>query len=410
MFSNYLKITWAVMKRRKAYTFLSLFGISFTLTVLIVLAAFLHHLIGPNYPEWGRNNTLYILAAKMEYGETSTRMGPLSYSFYERFIKTLKTPEQTCVVTTPNVLTAYPGGKRVVLRTRYTDAGFWEICQFDFLEGRAYTQKDINSNNRGVVINEQTREAFFGKDAAVIGRDIEIDGSKYSVLGVVKGVPMTRIFSFGDVYFPVNTIKYDLKNPEYMGSFWVMLKAKDQANMTKIKAEYSAVVRKVPLQKTEKFSSSAYGYLGGFADTFFRLSEKSSLRLVYGVLILFAFLFMSLPAINLVNINVSRIMERASEIGIRKAFGATSKALTRQFIVENIILTAIGGVLALIFAAIILAVFNRSGLIPNADLRINWFVVLIALIVTLVFGLLSGVLPAWRMSKLQSAEALRISA
>jgi putative ABC transport system permease protein len=410
MFSNYLKITWAVMQRRKAYTFLSLFGISFTLMVLIVLAAFLHHVIGPNYPEWGRNNTLYILAAKMDFGNNSTRMGPLSYSFFERFVKTLKTPEKTCVITIPSVLTAYPNGKRVVLRTRHTDAGFWEICQFDFLEGRAYTQKDISSNRQGVVINEQTREAFFGKSGSALGREIEVDGAKYQVLGVVKGVPMTRLFSFGDVYFPVNTIKYDLKNPEYMGSFWVMLKAKDQANMEQIRAEYSDVVRKVPVQKTEKFDSQAYGYLGGFADTFFRLSEKSSLRLVYGVLILFAFLFMSLPAINLININVSRIMERASEIGIRKAFGATSKALTRQFIVENIILTAIGGILALIFAAIILAIFNRSGLIPNADLRINWFVVLVALIVTLVFGLLSGVLPAWRMSKLQSAEALRISA
>ena len=52
---------------------------------------------------------------------------------------------------------------------------------------------------------------------------------------------------------------------------------------------------------------------------------------------------MLLPTVNLININVSRIMERASEIGVRKAFGASSRTLVGQFIVENLILTLVGG-------------------------------------------------------------------
>ena len=53
---------------------------------------------------------------------------------------------------------------------------------------------------------------------------------------------------------------------------------------------------------------------------------------------------MLLPAINLVNLNVSRILERASEIGVRKAFGASSRTLVGQFVVENVVLTLVGGV------------------------------------------------------------------
>ncbi len=53
-----------------------------------------------------------------------------------------------------------------------------------------------------------------------------------------------------------------------------------------------------------------------------------------------ALLFMLLPTVNLVNLNVSRIMERASEIGVRKAFGASSRTLVGQFVVENLVLTA----------------------------------------------------------------------
>jgi putative ABC transport system permease protein len=56
---------------------------------------------------------------------------------------------------------------------------------------------------------------------------------------------------------------------------------------------------------------------------------------------------MSLPALNLVNLNLSRMMERSSEIGVRRAFGATAGSLVLQLLVENLLLVAIGGLLAL---------------------------------------------------------------
>jgi len=108
-----------------------------------------------------------------------------------------------------------------------------------------------------------------------------------------------------------------------------------------------------------------------------------------------------------VNVNVSRIMERASEIGIRKAFGAPVRTLLWQFIVENIFITFIGGAIALVLTLIIINLINNSGWITYADLTINGTVFMISLLVCLIFGLLSGVLPALRMSKLNIAEALK---
>jgi len=96
---------------------------------------------------------------------------------------------------------------------------------------------------------------------------------------------------------------------------------------------------------------------------------KSSNGFGYFVLAatVFALLFLLLPTLNLVNINTSRILERASEIGVRKAFGASSKTLVLQFIVENIILTLLGGLLAVIFSAVILKIFNSSDLLQNVE-------------------------------------------
>ncbi len=100
-------------------------------------------------------------------------------------------------------------------------------------------------------------------------------------------------------------------------------------------------------------------------------------------------------------------MERSSEIGVRKAFGASSKTLVYQFIVENIILTLLGGVIGLILSVIAIQLINSANLIANLELSVNFMVLFIGLLVCLFFGLLSGVYPAWRMSKLNVVTALK---
>jgi putative ABC transport system permease protein len=120
-----------------------------------------------------------------------------------------------------------------------------------------------------------------------------------------------------------------------------------------------------------------------------------------------ALLFMSLPALNLINVNLSRVLERASEIGVRRAFGATRSRLVGQLVLENVALTVVGGVLASALASLVLAAINASGAIPYARLGVNLRVLFWGLIAALVFGVLSGVVPAWRMSRLHPVEALR---
>ena len=106
--------------------------------------------------------------------------------------------------------------------------------------------------------------------------------------------------------------------------------------------------------------------------------------------------------VNLVNINISRIMERASEIGVRKAFGAPSRTLVGQFLVENVLLTLIGGPHRLRAVGLRAAWIERSGGSPTRSFTINLRVFAYGVALAVVFGLISGVYPAWRMSRLQS--------
>ncbi|MBO9561354.1 MAG: ABC transporter permease [Niastella sp.] len=409
MLKNYFKIAIAVLKRRKFFTFISLFGISFTLTILIVLTAFLDHLISPQYPDTKRNRSLYITVAQMvddKKGYYSN--GPLSYYFLDKYVHSLKTPEKVAISSIFTPTNTYVNNKKLVINVKYTNVEFWDVHDFAFLEGRSYTAQEITNGDRVAVITEKTKLAYFG-EASAVGKYIETDNVQYRVAGVVKNVPITILFSYGDMFLPYTLAKTDRNNKEYSGMYTGMILAKSKADLPRIQEEYQQVVAKVPLDGKEynKFYSNADTYLASFTRTMFgkeQDSGKSKFIMWVGI---FALFFMLLPTLNLININISRIMERSSEIGVRKAFGASSKTLVYQFIIENIILTLIGGILGILFSVIILAVINNSELLPNVILTVNVTVLAWALLTCLVFGLFSGVYPAWRMSRLQVVAALK---
>ena len=105
--------------------------------------------------------------------------------------------------------------------------------------------------------------------------------------------------------------------------------------------EYADVVAKIrPDRKDfDQFKSNADTYVASFTRQMSNENDGTGLSFLITVAVIFILFFMLLPTLNLVNINISRIMERSSEIGVRKAFGASSKTLVWQFITENIILT-----------------------------------------------------------------------
>jgi putative ABC transport system permease protein len=415
MFKNYLKITFAVMRRRKFYTFISLFGISLTLTVLLVITAFFDNLFAPNYPEINRERMLY--TSRIEMKDTIkgfSSMNPLSYYFIENYIATLKTPEKVSAVGNLN-LNTYLNEQKADLRIKYTDVHFWEMTGFEFLEGKAFNAETIKGNDNAIVMNSDIRDKYFGKDVSVTGKTVTIGNDLFHIVGVVRGCPeMQGHFVVGDIYMPYTLDKNLKDNKTFNGRYDALILAKNKADLEKIKTEFAEVLPKISLPKDGDFAPQLIYVrpetaINSFIYNIAGRGEESGKTLFITVLTCFAILFMSLPALNLVNINISRIMERASEIGIRKAFGASASTLTVQFIIENIILTIMGGALALIFSGLVIAYLNRTG-IGDFDylmLKINWTVAIMAFILSLVFGLLSGVYPAWRMAKLSVVDALK---
>ena len=410
MLKNYFKIALAVLRRRKFFTFISLFGISITLTILIMVAAFFDHLFRAGYPDTKRDRSLYISRIILQTKEDWNITSPPSFHFLDRYVSQLKTPAKIAISSTFKRTNTYVGNQKLPISYKYTNDQYWDVLEYQFLEGKPYNRQQIDAGERVAVISKEARDKYFGKVEGVVGKYIEADNIKYRVTGVVKDVPMTMLHVYSEVYLPYTVAKTDVRaNTSLMGNFTAILLADSEADLPKMKEEYSQLATRIPLPAREYTAMYTFAdtYLVGFIRDMFGQGKDSGLEYFYTVITIFVLLFTLLPTINLVNINISRIMERSSEIGVRKAFGASSRTLVFQFIVENIILTFLGGAIGIILSIIAISIFNGSGIIPNGQLGLNLAVLLYTILACLVFGVVSGVYPAWRMSRMQVVAALK---
>jgi putative ABC transport system permease protein len=412
MLLSYLKIAWKVLLRRKFFTAISLFGISFTLMILLVVYALFDFTVGPQMPE-KRVDRLLFAHSMYIWGPNVENQSSPSYSFLERYIRPLRTPEKVSISTGTGTAVAYVGNQKLKLDQKYTDAEFWQVLDFDFVEGRPYSAGEVRDAAHVAVLNETTARRYFGADRGVLGRTLVTDEIRYQVVGVVRDVPAARDLTYADVWMPITTSTQDIHNDEYMGGCMAIVLARTAADVPAVQQEFAQAVARAPLPThIYKWCKEVRLYAGSLLATHVRdfmnedgpdpgVTRFAQLGTGLGLL------FMLLPALSLININISRIRERSSEIGVRKAFGATSGALVRQFLIENIFLTLLGGVLGLGLAAGVLHLLNTSGLIAYTEFGLNGRVFAGAVLAVLLFGILSGVYPAYKMSKLQAIKALK---
>ena len=175
MLGNYLKMALKVLARRKFFTFISLFGISLTLLVLLVATAMLDQIFAPQAPESRGDRTLGIYTASLR-GEDSVYNGFAGYGLLDRAVRGLPQElpgvENISLFTTARAAISYVGGQKIESSLKRTDGAYWQILDFSFLEGGPFTAEDDAAARFVAVINETTRGRFFGDEPAV-GRTIE---------------------------------------------------------------------------------------------------------------------------------------------------------------------------------------------------------------------------------------------
>lgn len=416
MFKNNLKITLTVLKRKKLFSVITILGIAIPLTFLMIVISAITHIAAFESPQSDFDRILLFdrmkYSIERENSFSGNMSGNPSYDFVKNYIKTMKTPENVGVFAGFNLYNFYQNNRKTKLNVAYTDRGFWDIADFKFVSGKAFSSTDVASMQQVAVIDEFTKKLIFGNEIA-IGQHLKIFRKDYTVIGVVKNVDRVRTRTYANVYLPITTSNsYSVK--DILGSgVTCLIQAHTKDQFSQIESEFNHIINNFQLSdyngltkvEAELRNESFNTYLQSLVRGMFSIHISKERTIYFGYAIIF-FFFILLPCINLLYIHISRINERSSEIGVRKSFGGNKPVLTRQFVFENITITIISGFIALIFTLLFCTILNKSNVIPGLHLKLNITSLLVTLFLWLIFGVATGILPAFRMSRMKIIDAL----
>lgn len=440
MFKNYFKLAIKVLGRHRFFTFISLFGISFTLMILMLVTAFLDTELGSHAPLSERDNMVFLSRVTLKkmrtdtiitidttmqggvevydstykYNEnsSSTSSANAGFTFLKDYFTEIEGAKAYTFFSPGAIFDIFNNGNKLTFSGLYADANIWNIFDFPFTEGKPFDANQTENQALSIVISQKAAQEYFGKKTGLVGETMKIESKNYTVVGVVKSMRGPQGLD-PDVIIPyTNMPASSLENENKLqGGFEAIFLAKNEKDRTIIQSEILKKAALIPLPHPEDFNKlilNPLTFRESYAQKlYYDEDAANSLNMVYTVLSTLLLLFVLLPTLNLINLNISRIMERSSEIGVRKAFGASSGNILIQFVFENVILTFIGGIIGFTLALLLINTINSSQVLGNVTLQFNTSVFVYSLVICFLFGILSGIIPAYRMSKIHIVDALK---
>jgi putative ABC transport system permease protein len=280
------------------------------------------------------------------------------------------------------------------------DENYVKINGFDFDAGRNLNPDELQRGANAAVIGHDVAQKLFGTNPLeAVGKDIRIGMVKYRVVGVLKSVGNTGIFSADNlVILPLNNVRrvYPINSNS---SFQIGVMVPQIALLNTAIDEATGtfrLIRHLTLNEADNFYITRSDTL---ADMLFG-SLKKVRFLTFGV----GLITLLGSIIGLMNIMLVAVAERTREIGVSKAIGATALVIRNQFLYESILISLLGGALGIVFG---ISIGNLVSLLLHAGFIIPWAWIAGAIALCAVVGLVAGVYPAMKAARLDPIVALR---
>lgn len=277
-----------------------------------------------------------------------------------------------------------------------------EVRNFHAEMGRFITQEDVERWERVVVLGQDVARKMFGTETAALHHDIKIAEERFIVVGIMEKKGSLHEQNYDEMMFiPVTTAMKRFKGTDQISYLLVQVEDRDQMH------ESQEMIRKVLMERHEGVED----FKINSQEDFLRAVDRTiwTFRIMLGGI---AAVSLLVGGIGIMNIMLVTVTERTGEIGIRKAVGAKNGDILKQFLIEAVTISLMGGVIGIVIGIFMGIGFGKAvahAMPGNPDWGavISLQSILIAFMFSILVGIFFGLYPARKASKLDPAEALR---
>lgn len=408
-FGNSLRIAWRSLMARKFRTLLTVVGMVIGLSGVIAIVSMgegMKSAFTSEFSSYG-SNWMYIFPQAVQRSGQAWGRGRVE-PFSIDDVDAIRRRAEHVDLVLPSV---YSGLKAKHANKTYNvtvQGTIWEYFYGPGItveNGRAFNEREENSISRVAVIGAEVRERLFADFEDPVGEVIKLGAENFTVVGVLK----RKGSGFGGtsedemVLIPLSTMQQRILGSDDIN--YIIAIASGLEAMDEAKDEISRVLRqrrRIKDPTKQDFEVMTLTDTLEFVNRFFNI-----LIIVFGFMAAIALL---VSGINIMNIMLVTVTERTREVGLRMALGAGRRSVLMQFLIEAALMTLVGGVLG-IFAGWGLGLIVGAMLSKWMD--VEWMAVvppgyaLLALAVSVTIGLIFGIYPASRASRLDPVVAMR---
>lgn len=284
-----------------------------------------------------------------------------------------------------------------------TTASYMEIDKGKIAQGRFFTEAEDKGLTQVVVLGSELKQGLFG-ESDPLGKEVKIQKKNFKVIGVMEKKGSMAFYNLDDqAYIPVRTLQKKILGVEHVLHIISQYKDKEEVPLT--------------IKQMETIVRENHNITDPDKDDFTVTTIAEAIEILETVTGAITLLLLALVGISLIvggvgimNVMYVTVTERTKEIGLRKAVGASHSDILKQFLVESVVLTIIGGIAGIILGIAISFLIYRFAVthgMPGWRFIITLKSIIIALGFSGFFGIFFGVIPARRAARLDPIQALR---